>query len=743
MLFHLVGYLVSIVASVFWFLLFISISFVQLFSFFDLRVIKRLHTHRLGTLIIIISSIAFLYFSLPKGDQPNTYNNYISTKYELLDHLITTHINTNVFQVTKQSLQFLETTLLRSVREKFGTELNSGGELSKTFESRVLKYLQTDTNIKAEISKTNLNYFHTSTPWSKINRLKTKQSVNLDSLYSIVSKLNDEKEKQKELTSKLKELEKEVSNSKANEIDFSNKIKTSKEQIKNLQELLTISSTLNNFENETSFFEHTIEALSSEIGKTSSQERLTVISKQINEFQRETNQHNNRITELNAKILNQEESNKIPSFNEKLQRDRELELNNKKELENLNQLIEDTLNNLVVNVENTKTQIRKASQMQDFIKSIKLPDIPGELINARTWFSERSEMLIKLLEEKKQFIDSINSKLNEIQLISNSGEDLFLLAPNEINNLKEQINRAILKHNKLLNEYKNRIQNTNTELLNLYAVSKIKTLLKNPSSSSLSLSQKNFEMIIDKIIANVYTDWKETIHMKELQDTNKFNNNLKLYLQNVIHQAFEQTGEIYIKQGNLENLISEIISNEFKKIGAEFVISELKQSNENLQVIPLKVLEKFTSPTYTGKSTRFSVFNIIKTRKPSLVLDPSLEKGKCWPFEGNNGNVSFIIQDPTIISKISIGHLRSQLNNPTVSAPKQIRVWGYNDISQFNKKYEGTLIANFLYDIYLSQPIQTFNCDVSKGNFQYIRFEILSNWKSSFTCLYWIALHPL
>ena len=74
---------------------------------------------------------------------------------------------------------------------------------------------------------------------------------------------------------------------------------------------------------------------------------------------------------------------------------------------------------------------------------------------------------------------------------------------------------------------------------------------------------------------------------------------------------------------------------------------------------------------------------------PVVALQPSVDLGQCWPFQGNRGILTIQLPNKILPTHFKLAHVHPQLANDISSAPKDIKVW------EIKEGTRGRLLAEF------------------------------------------------
>ncbi|ORX94575.1 hypothetical protein K493DRAFT_221077 [Basidiobolus meristosporus CBS 931.73] len=162
-----------------------------------------------------------------------------------------------------------------------------------------------------------------------------------------------------------------------------------------------------------------------------------------------------------------------------------------------------------------------------------------------------------------------------------------------------------------------------------------------------------------------------------------------------------------------------------------------------------RVIHSLTSTSYNVPSK--SIFARLVTKlvgldalglgnPPTTALNPDIHLGQCWPFPGDQGNLTISLSRDIIPSNFSIEHVPRSIAIDVKSAPKRIELLSYK-----NKLYEQQYLASYEYDIDGMHHIQTFPTQVQVNVSRPIRIvqlRVLSNYgQEAYTCLYRFRVH--
>ena len=169
---------------------------------------------------------------------------------------------------------------------------------------------------------------------------------------------------------------------------------------------------------------------------------------------------------------------------------------------------------------------------------------------------------------------------------------------------------------------------------------------------------------------------------------------------------------------------------------------------------------------------------------PINALHPHNYAGRCWPFEGSEGQLGVKLARRTYISDITIDHVAKEVAFDLRSTPRQMEVWGLVEGQENLAKVVGWLadrqrrrsdavesghpldpkdedwefpkhlpkdaqyirVSKFLYDVHSTRNIQTFPVDSEVRalgvDFGVVVLVVKSNWgREEYTCLYRFRVH--
>ena len=205
-----------------------------------------------------------------------------------------------------------------------------------------------------------------------------------------------------------------------------------------------------------------------------------------------------------------------------------------------------------------------------------------------------------------------------------------------------------------------------------------------------------------------------------------------------------------------------------------------------------QIIPSLTSATYSispdgifGKAYGFvSGSGYASGLSPINALHPHNYAGRCWPFEGSEGQLGVKLARRTYISDITIDHVAKEVAFDLRSTPRQMEVWGLVEGQDNLAKVAGWLAdrqrrrsdavesgnaldpkdeewevpkhlpkdaqyipaARFLYDVHSTRNIQTFPVDSEVRalgvDFGVVVLVVKNNWgRQEYTCLYRFRVH--
>lgn len=169
---------------------------------------------------------------------------------------------------------------------------------------------------------------------------------------------------------------------------------------------------------------------------------------------------------------------------------------------------------------------------------------------------------------------------------------------------------------------------------------------------------------------------------------------------------------------------------------------------------------------------------------PINALHPYNYAGRCWPFQGSEGQLGVKLARRTCISDVTIDHVAKEVAFDLRSTPRQMEVWGLVEGQDNLEKVAGWLadrqrrrfdavesgqpmdpkdeewevpkhlpkdaqyirVTKFLYDVHSTRNVQTFPVDSEVRalgvDFGVVVLVIKNNWgRPEYTCLYRFRVH--
>ncbi|XP_071587221.1 sperm-associated antigen 4 protein-like [Heliangelus exortis] len=172
--------------------------------------------------------------------------------------------------------------------------------------------------------------------------------------------------------------------------------------------------------------------------------------------------------------------------------------------------------------------------------------------------------------------------------------------------------------------------------------------------------------------------------------------------------------------------------------------SELyKPSDWALQSSGATIDRKRTSKTYDCREGNWFWWVVPFCRSPNppdTILQEDVSIGKCWPFQGQQGQV--VIRLPARVHLTSITLQRNvdeaSPSGMVISAPRDVSAYGLEENGG-----EEILLAKFTYDL-AGTSIQTFPLKKAPfpTAFSLIKLAVMSNWGNpAYTCIYRVQVH--
>ncbi|XP_077481934.1 uncharacterized protein LOC144092737 isoform X8 [Stigmatopora argus] len=154
------------------------------------------------------------------------------------------------------------------------------------------------------------------------------------------------------------------------------------------------------------------------------------------------------------------------------------------------------------------------------------------------------------------------------------------------------------------------------------------------------------------------------------------------------------------------------------------------------------ILSTRCSETYKTKAGLISLFGVplwYFSQSPRVVIQPNVQPGNCWAFQGNTGFLVIHLSMKIFPTAFSLEHIPKALapSGTLRSAPRDFLVYGLDDRTQ----ERGTLLGSYVYDED-GEALQTFYVTENERAFQIIEVQVLSNWgHSEYTCMYRFRVH--
>lgn len=149
--------------------------------------------------------------------------------------------------------------------------------------------------------------------------------------------------------------------------------------------------------------------------------------------------------------------------------------------------------------------------------------------------------------------------------------------------------------------------------------------------------------------------------------------------------------------------------------------------------------------------------------KAEEALNPDMHAGRCWPFNGQEGQLGVALAQRIYIEEITVHHITpAAAVHDVSSAPKEMEVWGLvegpenaekvakwrqSNPDDAEPKVAGNYIrlSAFSYDITIGKEAQSFPVDdviaYLEVDFGVVLLVVTSNWGGEYTCLYRFGVH--
>ena len=124
-----------------------------------------------------------------------------------------------------------------------------------------------------------------------------------------------------------------------------------------------------------------------------------------------------------------------------------------------------------------------------------------------------------------------------------------------------------------------------------------------------------------------------------------------------------------------------------------------------------RIIPHLTSKTYHEPVSFFGTLlsRSLLSEPPVAVIESRMDRGKCWPMEGTQGQVGVRLATSITPTSFSVEHISKLVATDLLSAPRELEVYGFEDTYQ---QTEPVLLAKFTYNI-TDKPLQTFPAIVS------------------------------
>nr|XP_020633311.1 SUN domain-containing protein 3-like isoform X1 [Pogona vitticeps] len=255
---------------------------------------------------------------------------------------------------------------------------------------------------------------------------------------------------------------------------------------------------------------------------------------------------------------------------------------------------------------------------------------------------------------------------------------------------------------------------SSTELTQLYET-ELKSLWKSQN-------------LLQEQIHEIQSLKKETDHLRaEISGINK----------GILHSVKQILEENDIPGENKDQVLA-MINLAFKKIYEDHV----QMADWAKKTIGATIDKDRTSKSYEPEAVQncwFKSLFMIAAKPPSTVLEPDVNPGNCWAFQGTEGQIVIKLPEKIQPTAVTVQHITKAISpsNGVTSAMKDFLVYGIDDETD-----EETLLGTFMYDIE-KEPIQTFQLKNEEAKqFLCIKFKVQNNWGNvEFTCIYRLRVH--
>ncbi|XP_071587775.1 sperm-associated antigen 4 protein-like [Heliangelus exortis] len=125
---------------------------------------------------------------------------------------------------------------------------------------------------------------------------------------------------------------------------------------------------------------------------------------------------------------------------------------------------------------------------------------------------------------------------------------------------------------------------------------------------------------------------------------------------------------------------------------------------------------------------------------PDTILQEDVSIGKCWPFQGQQGQVVIRLPARVHLTSITLQHNVDEASpsGMVISAPQDVSAYGLEENGE-----KEILLAKFTYDV-AGTSIQTFPLKDAPfpTAFSLIKLIVMSNWGNpAYTCIYRVTVH--
>lgn len=263
--------------------------------------------------------------------------------------------------------------------------------------------------------------------------------------------------------------------------------------------------------------------------------------------------------------------------------------------------------------------------------------------------------------------------------------------------------------------------------------------------AKLDLDPKQQEQLLQRILAE-----NENLIQKIVQ------NQLETYL--------SRNNDQFVSKDDIDEILDEY--NHYvsaDKAGSVTESEDTQRADFALAIRGARYIPQYTSATFERQIrwplTRWirRLTSIGSTYQPPVLLAllPDNNAGQCWPMQGSNGTLGVQLSQSIYIDSITIEHVARGLAVNMSSAPKDVDVWGLQDIHipaagsarlpwmPGGESGNALYLGSFRYDIMKMKPAQTFTVDVRRTiPFKGVIFRFLNNWgNEDYTCIYRVKVH--